>query len=102
MTAGQGGKASLPSAWLSLDENDSDLDRFIHYLIAALRTIFTDACENTLVLLQRSVQPPLAVIYATLSNELEQLPGRFILVLDDYHSVHSVEVHDLLNVRALH
>ena len=31
----------------------------------------------------------------TFSNDLEKLPGEFILVLDDYHTIHSKEVHDL-------
>ena len=57
MAAGQGEKgASLPSAWLSLDENDSDLNLFIRYFIAALRTIFKEACEETLALLQARQQ----------------------------------------------
>ena len=48
MAAGKGEQAtSLTSAWLSLDENDSDLNQFIRYIIAALRTIFADAwAEN--------------------------------------------------------
>ncbi len=89
--------ASLPSAWLSLDENDSDLNLFLRYFIAALRTIFDDVCEETLALLQAQQQFPQSVLFATFSNELEQLPGEAILVLDDYHLVHGKEVHDLLN-----
>ena len=37
---------SLPSAWLSLDENDSDLNLFVRYFIAALRTIFSDCLRG--------------------------------------------------------
>ena len=61
MAVGQDEKAnSLPSAWLSLDENDSDLNLFLHYFIAALRTIFNQACEETLALLQAQRQLPQA------------------------------------------
>jgi LuxR family maltose regulon positive regulatory protein len=82
MAAGQfSSTVSLPSAWLSLDEADSDIHIFIRYLIAALRTIFADACPESLMLLQATQQPPLVLLYATLSNEIEQLPGDFILVL---------------------
>ena len=102
MAAGQSAAAAFPAAWLSLDENDSDLNLFIRYFIAALRTIFADACAETLMLLQARQPPPLALLYATFSNELEKLPGDFILVLDDYHTLHGVEVHDLLNQWALH
>ncbi len=48
----------MPSAWLSLDENDSDLNIFLSYFINALRTIFTDACPETLGLLQAQRTPP--------------------------------------------
>ena len=103
MAASQGEQgACLPSAWLSLDENDSDLILFLRYFIAALRTIFNEACEETLALLQARQQPPLAVLFATLSNELEGLTGEFILVLDDYHTIRGTEVHNLLGELARH
>ena len=44
--------ASLPAAWLSLDEDDSNLNLFLHYFIAALRIIFKETCQETLALLQ--------------------------------------------------
>jgi LuxR family maltose regulon positive regulatory protein len=94
--------ASLPTAWLSLDQNDSDLTLFLRYFIAALRTIYTEACAETLALLQAQRQPPLAVLYNTFSNELEELPGEVILVLDDYHIIQGVEVHNLLGELARH
>ena len=84
---------TLPAAWLSLDENDSNLQLFLQYFVAALRTIFTDACSETLALLHEMVQPPPIALYTTLNNEIEQLSGSFILVLDDYHTIHDVEVH---------
>ena len=75
---------------------------FYDYFIAALRTIFSEACEETLALLQARQQPPQAVLYATFSNELEELPGECILVLDDYHTIHGVEVHNLLGELVRH
>jgi len=96
------GYTSIPSAWLSLDENDSDLSLFLRYCIAALRTILTDACPETLTLLKARHPPPQNVIYTTLSNEIEQLPGHFILVLDDYHSIRGEAVHNLLNALVDH
>ncbi len=89
-------ESSMPSAWLSLDGNDSDLNQFLRYFIAAVQTIFDDACQETLALLQAREQPPLAVIFTTLSNDIERLPKEFILVLDDYHTIHNIEVHNLL------
>jgi LuxR family maltose regulon positive regulatory protein len=103
MAAGPGEKTtSLPSAWLSLDENDSDLNLFLRYFIAALRTIFNEACSDTLALLQAQGRLPQAVLYATFSNELEELPGEAILVLDDYHAIQGTDVHNLLGELARH
>ena len=55
--AGRGGVTPpLPSAWLSLDENDSDLLLFLRYFVAAIRTVCPEACAETLALL-RSATP---------------------------------------------
>jgi LuxR family maltose regulon positive regulatory protein len=103
MAAGRGEEAApLPSVWLSLDEEDSDLNLFLRYSIAALRTIYTDACEETLMLLQAGQQLPREVLYTTLCNELSKLPGEVILVLDDYQFIHGKAVHGLLVELARH
>jgi LuxR family transcriptional regulator, maltose regulon positive regulatory protein len=94
--------ASLPVAWLSLDEEESDLNLFLRYFIAALRTVFADACDETLMLLQAGQQPPQTVLHAMLCNDLEKLPREAILVLDDYHFIHGKEVHSLLGDLARH
>jgi LuxR family maltose regulon positive regulatory protein len=97
LAADQGEKAAcLPAAWLSLDENDSDLNIFLLYFIAALRKNFDAVCEETLALLQARQQPSLTVLYTTISNDLTKLPGEVILVLDDYHNIRNLEIHNLL------
>ena len=103
LAAGQSGEfSSLPSAWLSLDEEESDFSLFLHYFIAALRTIFSNACEDTLILLHASQQPPQAVFYTTLCNDLDNLPGEVVLVVDDYQFIRGKEVHDLLGELVRH
>jgi LuxR family transcriptional regulator, maltose regulon positive regulatory protein len=89
-------KPSMPSAWLSLDEKDSDLFLFLHYFIAAVRKIFDSACGQSLTLLQARQRIPQEVLFTTFSNELGKLPGEMILVLDDYHTIQGVEIHNLL------
>ncbi|MGE5377844.1 MAG: LuxR C-terminal-related transcriptional regulator [Bacteroidota bacterium] len=97
MQAGQAQEsASLPSAWLSLDANDSDLNIFLRYFIAAIRTVYHGACEATLALLLAQHLPPQAVLFATFSNELNDLPGKMILVLDDYHAIRNRDIHKLV------
>src|SRR5437763_4664077 len=47
-----------PTAWLSLDEGENDLTRFLTYLAAALRTIAATIGEEVLGALQSSQPPP--------------------------------------------
>jgi LuxR family transcriptional regulator, maltose regulon positive regulatory protein len=73
-------------AWLSLDENDSDLSRFLMYFVAAVQTLTPNFGEGVLNALQSSL-PPTDALLTTLLNELAAIPDRFILVLDDYHTL---------------
>ncbi len=86
-----------PVAWLSLDEGDSDLTRFLTYVVAALQTLARSGVEGTaanigagaLSMLQAS-QPqslPIELILTNLLNEIAALPDAFIFVLDDYHVI---------------
>jgi LuxR family maltose regulon positive regulatory protein len=85
-------------AWLTLDENDNDLSAFVHYLIAALQTVFPDACQATASLL-KAPQSPLPDQVATLfTNDLANVPEDIILVLDNYHAIHQEAVHTLLDL----
>ncbi len=74
-----------PTAWLSLDEGDNDLTRFLTYCIAALQTISPNTGEGVLVALQSSQPPPTEVILTAFLNEIVTVPDDFLLVLDDYH-----------------
>jgi LuxR family transcriptional regulator, maltose regulon positive regulatory protein len=88
---------SLPATWLSLDEEDSDRDVFLRYFIAALRVIFPEACPETLKLINSRQQPPTKVLMDTLSNEIETLPSRFVVVMDDLHVPHGRALFEHVN-----
>jgi LuxR family maltose regulon positive regulatory protein len=75
------------TAWLSLDEGDSDPSRFLAYFIAALRTVAPHAGDAVLGALQSPQPPPAESLLTVLLNEVSTLPDPFILVLDDYHLV---------------
>jgi LuxR family maltose regulon positive regulatory protein len=91
-----------PVAWLSLDEGDSDPVRFISYLIAALQTIKSGIGESLLTALQAHQPPSNEVILTTLLNEINTISGKFILVLDDYHTIDSKAVDDALSFILVH
>lgn len=89
-------QASYPAAWLSLDPSDSDLVVFLSYFIAAIRTLFPEACPTTHSLLAAPQTPPLDYLSTTLINEIADLPDAFLLVLDDYHHIEHQDVHQLV------
>ncbi|MCB0181148.1 MAG: hypothetical protein KDI62_23185, partial [Anaerolineae bacterium] len=88
--------SSRPAAWVSLDRDDSDFERFLHYLVAALQTIFPSFGAGAFRLFQEDQAPTLDEIATILCNDLLEIPGEFILVLDDYHLIQEQAVHHLL------
>lgn len=94
--------SSIPHAWLSLDESDSDIRVFINYFVAALRTVSAEACGETLKFVTAESLPPLPVLVGVLSNDLDELDQRMVLVLDDYQRIRESEVHTLLDTLLAH
>ncbi len=84
-------------AWLSLDEGDNDLTRFLTYLVAALQTIAPQIGAATLAALHasQSQRPPSDVLLTALLNDLTTL-GDVVLVLDDYHVIESQPIDEAL------
>ena len=105
-----------PAAWLSLDEGDNNIIRFLIYFVAALQTlalskvegVATKLGEGVLGVLQSPQPPPIESILTTLINEITTIPDnpsicpfgqsgqRFIFVLDDYHIIDSKPVDEAL------
>ena len=85
-----------PIAWLSLDEGDKDLSRFLTYLVGALQTIAEHIGEGAFAILQVPQPPPAETILTMLLNEINAVSYDFILVLDDYHVVDSKPVDNAL------
>ena len=86
-----------PSAWLSLDESDSDVRVFLTYFVAALQMISADACKETLCLINAESLPSLPFIATQLSNDLDELDERLLLVLDDYHRIRDTDINFVLD-----
>jgi LuxR family maltose regulon positive regulatory protein len=86
-----------PSAWLSLDTDDGDIRQFLRYLVAAVRTVRADACEQSWNLVAAPELPPTATIATILANDLDDIEHPFLLALDDYHRIDATSpAHDLL------
>ena len=87
-----------PYAWLSLDDSDNDLPLFVSYFVEAVSSVYPMTCEPTNKLLQTTDRPQTEQVSATLLNDIFELPEPIILVLDDYHLIHDVGIHQLLNL----
>lgn len=90
------------AAWLSLDEGDNNVFVFLRYLVTAVRTAFPDALPNVLDMLRAPQQPPANTLAVGLINGLMDLPARFVLVLEDYHTISSEPIHGLLEEMSRH
>jgi len=91
--AGRGG----PAAWLALDRSDTDPDRFVRYLVAAVEDGTPHRLPRSTALLAASTPPPFEHLCEVLASELATAEaGPLLLVLEDYHLVESKEVHGLI------
>lgn len=81
-----------PTAWLSLDAGDSDLTRFLAYVIAAMQTIAPNVGAGLVGTLASPQPPPTEAILTALLNDITTLADPVVLVLDDYHVIESQAV----------
>lgn len=81
-------------AWLSLDEMDNDPSRFLAYLTATVAQTEVGSAGR-----QPLAAPELLPAEAALSillNEIAKSPQPFILALDDYHTIHTSQIHKMV------
>ncbi len=89
VAAGARRRPKVPVAWLSLDEEDGDLQRFLVYLVSALQTIDPTIGQGLMAALQDLQPRPANAALTALANDIAAFEGPFALVLDDYHRVDS-------------
>ena len=84
-------------AWISLDERDNNLQLFVAYLAAAVRSIYPSAAADVWSLVNTSPLPDPARLADLFLGSLEALPGPLLLVLDDYHAVPDLAVSQFMS-----
>ena len=90
-------RSKVPVAWLSLDESDNDLARFFSYLIAALQEINSDIGVDIQSILEDGANPPIENLLAALVNDITASATPFALILDDYHIIQEIKIHQALD-----
>ncbi len=90
-------QASTPVAWLSLEEQENDLTRFLAYLLASLQVVDPELGKDAHDIL-RSPQPPsYEMILTSLINDLAGSDETIVSVLDDYHFIQTQIVHEAVS-----
>ncbi len=95
-------RAQRPVAWLSLDENDNDLSRFLNYLVAALQGIDKSVGVDVRSALRAPQTPRVEPLLTVLINDISAVEGPFTLILDDSHTISSAAIHNALAFLANH
>lgn len=87
---------NLRHTWISLDEGDNDLSKFLSYFIAALKKggvfIGSDTERIASDINLSSTQAPMTLII----NDIVSFSEKIVLVLDDFHFINSPEVYNAL------
>jgi LuxR family maltose regulon positive regulatory protein len=84
----------MPVAWLSLDKDDNQVERFLSYLAAALHEADPALGGEAARLLSAARLARPEVILTSLINNLDTADREIVLVLDDYQFIASQAVHE--------
>jgi len=79
-------------AWLSLDAGDNDPLRFLQYMLGAIEAVVPAIGVDLLDILKSAQPGKYESVLDSLTNELALIPGRLVLVLDDFHLINSEDV----------
>ena len=88
--------SALPVAWLSLDGEDNDFDRFFRYLLTAWEKIQPEVSSTPLGLLLSGSMPDHKAILSAFVNTANDNPDHFVFVLDDYHLIQESSIHQAI------
>ena len=84
----------MPVAWLSLDKDDNQVERFLNYLVAALQEADNKIGSQAAQLMAGMQLVASEAVLTSLINDLDAVPGEMVLVLDDYQLISSQAVHE--------
>jgi LuxR family maltose regulon positive regulatory protein len=83
-------------AWVALDAGDNDPARFWRYVFSACQAFDPSIGAASLPLLHAAQRPPYEALLTTFINEMAQLQGQCVLVLEDYHVIMAQQIHEAI------
>lgn len=89
--------APVSAAWLTCDPGDNDLARFLAYLMAAVRQVDARIGDGWLASFHAAKPPAPETLATLLINELAEIQGQWILVLDDFHTITTPSIHSFIS-----
>jgi LuxR family transcriptional regulator, maltose regulon positive regulatory protein len=84
-------------AWLSLDEEDGEIRRFLSYVIFALAAAGLETGDLPTLAEQGLMEMPINACISQILSHIGDSDERVVLVFDDYHRVQSRAVDGLVN-----
>ncbi|HUW13070.1 MAG TPA: helix-turn-helix transcriptional regulator, partial [Anaerolineae bacterium] len=94
-------RSQAPAAWLSLDASDNDPPRFFSYVIAGLQQIDPEIGIDIRPILETgadlAIEPVLAALVNDIALSASAPSNRIALVLDDYHEIQDIRIHQGLD-----
>ncbi|MCT6903829.1 MAG: AAA family ATPase, partial [Lactobacillus sp.] len=84
-------------AWYTVDQTDNDLNRYWKYLIHAIgHSLQPEAASRINSILHAQPQLPLEFLVDSLLNELSLSTKKIHIMIDDYHHIHNVTIHQAM------
>jgi LuxR family maltose regulon positive regulatory protein len=85
-----------PVSWLSLDEADDELYRFLTYLVAALQKTDDAVGQAMQDLWEAPERLPIDGLVVGLINSITAVPTPIVLILDDYQAIGQPDIHQVV------
>ena len=89
-------EVDVPVAWISLDDNDNNPNRFFAYFVSALQNIKADLGGSALAMLQSPQPPAFETLLTSLINEISEITETILIIFDDYNVINAQPIHDAL------
>jgi LuxR family maltose regulon positive regulatory protein len=83
--------------WVSLDRGDNDPTRFWAYVVAALQTVEAHIEPISQTATQSLHPQPIESALTGLLNQITEIAEPIVLVLDDYHAIEALAIHESLS-----
>ncbi len=91
-----------PVVWLSLDEQDNEITRFLTYLVNSIQQINPKIGVDVLAALDSTQSPQAEILLTLMINGVAANASQFILILDDCHLISNNEVFEALEFLISH